>query len=149
MSEQDYAFWSKRSRESYADDMIKANGLKREEADKTANDSFKRLLPDGRNSKDNFLFTAHDEAQNVLGYIWFTIRGAENNRKAFICDVVIQDQYRGKGYGTKIMELVEIEIKKQGLNRIGLHVFGFNETAINLYKKLGYLTTDLEMEKTL
>lgn len=149
MSEQDYAFWSERSRTSYADDKMKANSLTREEADKIAADDFKRLLPDGRDSKDNFLFTAHDEKKNVLGYIWFTIRGDTNNRKAFICDVVIEDSYRGKGYGTQIMELVEIEVQKQGLNRIGLHVFGFNETAINLYKKLGYLTTDLVMEKTL
>ena len=149
MSEQEYASWSERSRKSYADDKMKANSLTREEADKIAADDFKRLLPDGQVSKDNFLFTAHDETKNVLGYIWFTIRGAENNRKAFICDVVIEDLYRGQGYGTQIMELVEIEVRKQGLKRIGLHVFGFNETAINLYKKLGYLTTDLVMEKTL
>jgi ribosomal protein S18 acetylase RimI-like enzyme len=149
MSEKEYAFWSVRSRQGYADDKMKANSLTREEADKIAADDFKRLLPDGQTSKDNYLFTAHDETKNVLGYIWFIIRGAENNRKAFICDVVIEDEYRGKGYGTQIMELVETEVKKLGLNRIGLHVFGFNETAINLYKKLGYLTTDLVMEKTL
>jgi GNAT superfamily N-acetyltransferase len=112
MSEQEYAFWSVRSRQGYADDKMKANSLTREEADKIAADDFKRLLPDGQTSKDNYLFTAHDETKNVLGYIWFIIRGAENNRKAFICDVVIEDEYRGKGYGTQIMELVEIEIKK-------------------------------------
>lgn len=47
------------------------------------------------------------------------------------------------------MSLIEQEVTKQGLNRIGLHVFGYNKTAINLYQSLGYETTDLMMEKEL
>jgi ribosomal protein S18 acetylase RimI-like enzyme len=149
MSETEYNIWAPRSRASYAADKMRANSLTQEEAEKTAQDDFNRLLPDGRNSKDNFLFSAKDECGNILGFIWFCVRGAEGNRRAFICDVIIEEQHRGKGYGKQMMLLVEQEAKKEGLNRIGLHVFGFNDTAIRLYQSLGYATTDLVMEKSL
>jgi len=57
--------------------------------------------------------------------------------------------FRGKGLGRQIVLLAEKEALARGLNRIGLHVFGFNETANGLYRALGYITTDLVMEKML
>ena len=149
MSETEYNAWAPRSRESFAADKMRANDLTKAEADKVALEAFNRLLPDGLNSKDNFLFAARDEKQNTLGFVWFCLRGEEDNKRAFICDVIIDEPYRGKGYGRQLMLLVEQEVKAKGLSRIGLHVFSFNETAIRLYRSLGYITTDLTMEKDL
>jgi ribosomal protein S18 acetylase RimI-like enzyme len=36
-----------------------------------------------------------------------------------------------------------------GINSIRLHVFGYNHSAIAMYQKLGYETTNLQMEKKL
>lgn len=149
MTEVEYNHWAPRSRASYAADKIKANGLTRVEAERIANEDFSRLLPDGLQTKDNFLFTGRDENDNVLGYIWFCIRGEEGNKRAFICDVIVEEQYRGKGYGKKMMVLAEKEAKKKGINRIALHVFRFNEPAIRLYQSIGYKITDLMMDKAL
>lgn len=149
MSESEFKVWAPRSRAMYAADKMQANGLTKAEAEKIARDDFERLLPGGLNSRDNFLFSAKGEDQTIVGYIWFCVRGADDNRRAFICDVIIEKQFRGKGYGKKIMQFAEQEAKKMGLKRIGLHVFSFNETAIRLYQSLGYATTDLVMEKSL
>lgn len=149
MSGKEYNVWAPRSQASYAADKMKANRLTKAEAEKIAHDDFKQMLPDGLGSKDNFLFAAKDESQKIIGFIWFCVRGAEGNRRAFVCDVIVEENYRGKGFGKKIMLLAEKEAQSQGLRRIGLHVFGFNETAIHLYKSLGYTTTDLTMEKDL
>lgn len=146
MSDSDYEFWSKRSRASYAEDKAKANGFTKAEAQEIADESFRKLLPDGLNSKNNFLYSARDNDQRV-GFIWFSVRGSEGNKRAFICDIIVEEPYRGKGYGKQLMLYMEQEAKKLGLNRIGLHVFDFNETAIRLYQSLGYKTTDLVMEK--
>ena len=108
-----------------------------------------RLLPDGHKSKDNFLFTAKIENKTLVGFLWFCIRSPEGNQRAFVYDVIIKDQYRGQGFGRQIMFLAEQKVKSLGVDRIGLHVFGFNEVAIGLYKSLGYETTDLVMEKSL
>lgn len=149
MSESEYALWAPRSRLSYAADKMRANGLTRSEAEKIATDDFNRLLPEGLGSKNHFLYSAKDESQNVIGFIWFCVLGADANRRAYIYDVIIEEAYRGQGYGKKMMTLVEKEIQALGIQRVGLHVFGYNETAIRLYSSLGYATTDLVMEKTL
>ncbi len=149
MSDLEYKMWRDRSVLNYAADKEKANKLTQDEAHKLAQDSFKELLPQGKGSKDNFLYSAKDENQNILGFVWFGVRGTESSRHAFIYDVIIEEEYRGKGFGKQIMLLLENEIKKQGLNRVGLHVFGTNETAINLYRSIGYSTIDLIMEKEL
>jgi RimJ/RimL family protein N-acetyltransferase len=45
---------------------------------------------------------------------------------------------RGKGIGRLAMTFLEKEISRNGLKRIELGVFEFNETAIQLYSRLGY-----------
>ncbi len=128
---------------------MKANGLSQEAAEKIAEADFQKNLPKGLASENSHLFAAKDQTDSVLGFIWLLVRGPENDRRAFIGDVIIEEVHRGHGYGKKIMVLLEEEVKKLGLQRIGLHVFGDNEPAIRLYRSLGYLTTDLVMEKTL
>ena len=45
---------------------------------------------------------------------------------------------RGKGVGYQAIEYMEEQIKEEGLNRIELGVFEFNENAQKLYHKMGY-----------
>lgn len=149
MSTRDYETWVLRSKRNYASDKVRANNLTEREANEIAEKDFLRLLPDGINTKDNFLFTIKSDVDAVLGYLWFSVRGAQDNRKAFICDIIIEEAHRGKGFGRQAMQLAEQEAKNLGLKEIGLHVFGFNAPAIALYESLGYKTTDLVMAKTL
>jgi len=52
--------------------------------------------------------------------------------------VIGEEDYRGKGVGREVMNMLEKECINEGLNRIELGVFEFNERAIKLYEKLGY-----------
>lgn len=149
MSDEEYLGWAPASRAAYAADKMRASGLTKAEAEKVAEEDFKRILPDGRDSQDNFLYTARNDEQTVVGFLWFCVRGANDNRRAFVCDILVKEPFRGRGYGKLLMLHAEKEASDLGLKRIGLHVFGFNETAIGLYQSLGYQTTDLVMEKTL
>lgn len=149
MTEEEFQKFEASSKENYKKDKIKANDLTEQEAEKIANDDFARFLPHGYTSKDNFLFTVIDSRENPVGYLWYVIRGAEDNRKAFIADILIYENYRGRGFGKKAMLLLEDHVKEQGLDSIGLHVFGFNERATSLYKSLDYQITDLVMVKKL
>jgi ribosomal protein S18 acetylase RimI-like enzyme len=47
------------------------------------------------------------------------------------------------------MEAIEDEVRKLGISKIGLHVFGFNAAARSLYDKLGFEVTDTSMEKNI
>jgi len=55
----------------------------------------------------------------------------------YLEDLHLSTLFRGKGIGTKIMNLLEKSVKKRGGNAIRLSVFVDNP-AINLYKRLGY-----------
>ncbi|KAB2854509.1 MAG: GNAT family N-acetyltransferase, partial [Anaerolineae bacterium] len=50
---------------------------------------------------------------------------------------------------TQAMLALEDEVKKVGLDSIGLHVFGHNQSAYALYQKIGYETTNIVMAKKL
>lgn len=124
------------------------NDFTEEEAFKKTEDDFARLLPQGLKSPDQYLFSIK-AGDLLVGTLWFAERGAANNRKAFIYDIMLNENARGKGYGKKAMELLEVEVKKLGLRHIGLHVFGHNTIARNLYEKVGYQITNVNMEKEL
>lgn len=149
MTDSDYAFWQARSLEDYIKEKMKANSLTRAEAEEVGKSDFKRILPEGLGSKDNYLFKMVSDVSEVLGYLWFCVRGAEDNRRIFIYDIIVEEKHRGKGYGKKAMLLAEEKAKSLGVKKMGLHVFGHNKTAIGLYQSLGYHTTDLVMEKVL
>lgn len=143
----EYISWSKITKETYKVEIMK-NGYTEVEAQTKTDDDFKRLLPDGLSTLDHFIFSIKLN-EVLIGTLWFAIRGATNNRKAFIYDIFIDDKFRGQGYGKKTMELLEIEVQKMGLNHIGLHVFGHNHVARSLYQKMGYEITNLNLEKVL
>ncbi len=149
MTEADFNQWAPRSREGYASDKMRANGYTQKEADDIAKKDFERLLPDGVRTKDQYLFTMDDRALGRVGYIWFRVQGAADNRKAFVCDIIVELEFRGRGFGKKALLLLEDEARNLDLKGIGLHVFGFNEVAIKLYQSIGYETTDLVMAKPL
>lgn len=148
MTDVEYTVWCKRSIENYRDENIK-NGLTFVEAQKKSDEDFAKLLPDGVKTADQHIFAIKDNNSHWIGTLWFGVRGAVDNRKAFIYDIILDDETRGKGYGKQAMQLLEVEVKKLGLRHIGLHVFGHNKIARSLYEKLGYETTNVNMEKTL
>jgi ribosomal protein S18 acetylase RimI-like enzyme len=61
----------------------------------------------------------------------------------------VDEKYRGRGYGKQAMLLIEEKARELGLKSIGLHVFGVNQAARNLYEAVGYEITSLNMKKVL
>jgi len=62
-------------------------------------------------------------------------------------NIIIKPEYRGKGYGKMTMLALEELGKTMGFNEIDLHVYSWNETAVNLYKGLGFETKSYMMRK--
>ena len=149
MTASEFGSFSTQSKTNYVNEKMKANGISEAEAQAVADADFARILPDGFHSKDNFLFTLVNENLADVGYLWYCIRGSPNNRKAFIADILVRENFRGKSYGRAAMLLLETHVSSQGLKHIGLHVFGFNDIAQKLYLSMGYQITDLVMEKSL
>ncbi|PTY76869.1 GNAT family N-acetyltransferase [Heyndrickxia sporothermodurans] len=59
-------------------------------------------------------------------------------RTAWIGITIGESVGRGKGIGYKAIQFLEEQIKTQGLKRIELGVFEFNNQAHSLYQRMGY-----------
>jgi len=151
MNFEQYQIWFTRSKEEYIKTKMESNGYTRLEAEQIASDSYAKLLPLGHVSVDQFLYSIYHEEFNdkIIGYLWFYFKTNGQSKKAFIYDIIIEEEYRGKGYGRLAMLACEIEAKKLGAMNLGLHVFANNAAAIALYQSLGYVTTDFSMEKNI
>ena len=57
---------------------------------------------------------------------------------AYIGGFVVKDSFKGKGLGTKILLHIKNESLINGIKRLELTVDLRNESAINLYKKVGF-----------
>lgn len=130
---------------NFAEEQIKSGNWEQQDAISKATEEHKKLLPDGEETENNYLFTIRDGEQEI-GMIWLAHR---TNEKGFIYDINIWEGNQGMGYGKQAMKEVERVAKNIGLKKVGLHVFGHNKVARGLYEKLGYMETNIKMEKTL
>lgn len=84
-----------------------------------------------------------------MGYIWFNVSEGRGGREAFIYDFYVFEPFQSKGYGKQAMIALDEEAREMNVTKIGLHVFGQNNRAFELYKKMGYIVTDITMSKDL
>jgi ribosomal protein S18 acetylase RimI-like enzyme len=113
-----------------------------EESEMMMNDMFK----DGLSTEGQYLYNIVDVNSNEkVGLLWYSIISEIN--QAYLYHILIDEFKRGKGFGSKTLEKLQEILKDSGVKSIGLSVFGNNEGAYRLYKKLGYSNTRISMEK--
>lgn len=134
----------------YAQEKVISGNWLAEEALQKSRAEFMSLLPDGLRTKDQYVFSILDEETNLrIGILWVQVKMGESQRKAFICDFVIQPEYRGKGFGKQALHALDKKLEEMGVVSVSLHVFAHNTNAIALYEKAGYKVTNLYMGKKL
>jgi ribosomal protein S18 acetylase RimI-like enzyme len=134
----------------YAQEQVKAGTWKREDALQLAEKAFESLLPQGLSSPNQYLYALVDETRDRhIGFLWYGLRDGEGEPFAALYEIVIFEAYRRQGYGSESLRAFEKQMKKSGVSKIALHVFGHNGPARALYRKLGYVETDVTMAKEL
>jgi len=152
MSETQFQSYLDTAVEDYAQAHLKSGDCAQEDALRLAQKDYQELLPNGLQSKNQFLFSIHDDAlgkNEIIGMVWFGVTAARIVRSAFIYDLKIREDLRRKGYGVRVMERVEELVQEMGIDTVGLHVMGYNHAARALYEKMGYQITGIGMTKTL
>jgi len=129
----------------YANELITSGIVECDKALQQSKSTFDSLLPNGENTKNQYLYQAYDNDINV-GFIWY---GFRNPKDAFIYDFFIDETKRRQGYGKKVLSLCEQDAIEKGAKTIGLHVFGHNKAARALYESIGYVATSIQMRKDL
>jgi ribosomal protein S18 acetylase RimI-like enzyme len=146
MLQSEFEPYLERGVHEYAADHVRNGNWTAEEALEKSRKQFQDLLPEGVNSQDQFLYSIVDEeTNNKMGLLWVQVRG----QNAFIYDFLLDEEFRGKGFGKQALAAMDEELKSMNVQSVGLHVFGDNTNAQELYKKMGFQVTGMHMKKKL
>jgi ribosomal protein S18 acetylase RimI-like enzyme len=130
----------------YAADKVRAGVWSAAEAEDRSAKDIDGLLPEGTATRDHFLFSVRDESVPAeVGILWVSPR--DSGRSLWIYDIIVHERFRRRGYGHRILGLVEDKARELGADKVELHVFGHNHGARALYEKLGYTATSIIMAK--
>jgi ribosomal protein S18 acetylase RimI-like enzyme len=146
MQQEDFELYLEQGIRDYADDHVRNGNWTVEESLERSRKEFEHLLPDGVSSKDQFLYSIVEQKdESKIGWLWVQVK----DQKAFIYDFVIDEGFRGHGFGKQALAALDEKLKSMDVQSVGLHVFGDNVTAQELYKKMGYQVTGIHMKKML
>lgn len=150
MTESEFQAYRKFAVEDYAQEHVRAGNWHPSEALQKAEKEFAQLLPDGVASKKQHLYTIMDDQNGLkVGMIWFAVNDKAPRPFVFIYDFLVYEEFRRRGYGTQTLRALEERVKEMGIDTIRLHVFGYNQAAVDLYQKVGFEMTNINMAKRL
>jgi len=91
-----------------------------------------------QHDKDYYVFLMDND--NVVGY--GLLRGWQEGYEIPSLGIMIDVDFRGKGFSSQMMQHLHEIAKTKGSDKIRLTVYKENKTAICLYNKLGYEFSD-------
>ncbi|MFG6496442.1 GNAT family N-acetyltransferase [Fictibacillus sp. UD] len=130
----------------YIQDTSEHYMMTKEQATEKAEKQMESLLPDKEKTEGQHFFHIKSGEQ-VAGYLWFHV--SKEEKSAFLYHIYILESFRKQGIAKNALRFFENESKDEGAVYCGLHVFGTNENAIELYRKLGYKQASISMNKVL
>ena len=149
MSAETWQLWRTASIVGYAADKVRVGTWPADDAETRAAAEFLSILPEGQATPGHEFRSVTIEDGTIVGSLWFAPEPSANPAGIFIWDIEIDQAFRGQGYGRATLAALEPIARELGYAEIGLHVFGDNEIARNLYRSAGYAETDVSMVKRL
>ena len=85
------------------------------------------------------LFVLRDQGRVAgMANALITVSTAEGCRVAVLEDVIVRNEYRGKGLGRRLAEHILAWAKAEGMARVTLLADRDNKVALDFYRKLGF-----------
>ncbi|MYW65068.1 GNAT family N-acetyltransferase [Streptomyces sp. SID8379] len=143
MTEAEYGPWLAKEKARY-ERTIAERGATEQEAREKSDRDHAALLPEGIGTPDVLISVLEHEGETV-GTLWV----AQRPDGAYIFDVEVAAEHRGRGHGRSLLLHAEADSIAAGATRIGLNVFADNTPALRLYESLGYEPTQYHLYKQL
>jgi ribosomal protein S18 acetylase RimI-like enzyme len=140
--------WAASSRAGFAQQQVASGSMPAPEATEYAQRAFDALLPQGVNSPGQHLWDVQ-WGDDRVGHVWVQISSHSDGLDAFVFDVDLRPESRGRGLGRAAMLAAESEVRRMGVRRVRLNVFGHNVAALRLYDGLGYRPVATMLSKDL
>jgi ribosomal protein S18 acetylase RimI-like enzyme len=148
MTTAEFDAWQGPAIAGYAQSFVDAGILSPEEALERSKKDFVELLAEGTATPEHQLWTAWS-GDDAVGILWVKTSGEPPQRRAFIYDIEVGEAHRRHGYASAMIEALAELARADDVSSIGLNVFGHNDGAIDLYRKLGFETTSMQMKLAL
>jgi ribosomal protein S18 acetylase RimI-like enzyme len=148
MDEATFQAWRERSIREYAEEKVVAGAWPSSEALERAGAEFAALLSDGRATPGHEICSILDDAGVDVGRVWFALEERPFGKVLFIYDIAVEPAHRRRGHAQAALEAVEAFARERGCAGVQLHVFGSNTGARELYRRAGYVETDVTMLKS-
>jgi RimJ/RimL family protein N-acetyltransferase len=145
LQQEEFERFLEREIRNYAEDHVRNGNWSADGALERSKAEFAHYLPDGIHSKDQYLYSILDDRDEKIGVLWVQVK----DQNAFIFDFVIDEAFRGRGYGKQALAAMDEKLKSMNVDSVALHVFGDNVAAQELYKKAGFQITGIHMKKIL
>lgn len=94
--------------------------------------SYESILREVKNPHS--LFCVAEQDGHIVGYGGMLLIAEEGD----ITNIVVEEAFRGQGLGRKLMEFLLWEGQQSGIREFTLEVRVSNESAIRLYRSLGF-----------
>ncbi|MCX5383525.1 GNAT family N-acetyltransferase [Streptomyces sp. NBC_00083] len=146
MDAAEFERWRSAAVEGYAQSWIE-RGVPEARALAESEEEHRALLPDGAATAGTHLMVLEERGSEV-GTVWVA-RAPAPEAGAYVYDVHVMEEHRGRGHGRSLMLLAERAALADGLDTMGLHVFTGNTPALRLYESLGYRATRHHLNKDL
>ena len=89
------------------------------------------------------------EMDELIGFTWLYKHYFFGEKRLHVNQIAVNTRYRGKGIGKKLIQEAENQAIREGIKTIDLFVSEVNQSALNLYDKLGFNTERRYMKKEL
>ncbi|HAX50465.1 MAG TPA: hypothetical protein DDY59_04940 [Lachnospiraceae bacterium] len=140
MTSKEYDVFYEYSINNHASELMKEMDISFEDALSQTEAEVQEMLPDGMNTKDNSLMVIEDiPGSRNVGSIWYLYEVTDGVQQIFLCDFVIDESERKKGYATEALSVMERNAIEYGCKVSVLFVAKENEPAQKLYAKCGYI----------
>ncbi|MGP3748488.1 GNAT family N-acetyltransferase [Bacillus sp. 3A_MP1] len=119
------------------------------EALEKSEQAYENMIPNGLDSSNHYFWNITNDQGERRGWLWLYADPFHPQKEAFIYSFGLYEAFRGKGLAQLALQTLDERARELGVERLALHVFAHNETAVYLYQKMGYAMTNIRMRKQL
>ena len=91
-------------------------------------------------------YAALDE-EKIVAYIWAYPHQFREERRMYINEITVKEEYQGKGIGKTLIGIIEKKAKEAGFPAVYLHAEANSAGAVRFYGSLGYNAERIQLRK--
>ncbi|AOY06188.1 GNAT family N-acetyltransferase [Bacillus subtilis] len=149
MTEEEFETFRGMSVQNYAKQNTTSGTWTEKEAFEKSEQAYENMIPNGRDSSNHYFWNITNDQRERMGWLWLYADPLHPQKEAFIYSFGLYEAFRGKGLAQLALQTLDEKARELGAERLALHVFAHNETAVYLYQKMGYAMTNIRMRKQL